>query len=758
MRSNKVELLAPAGSMDAFMGAIHAGADAVYLGGKQFGARAYAANFSDEELLFCIKYAHLHGRRVYLTINTLTRNSELYSLYDYLLPLYENGLDGVIIQDMGVYHYVSKHFPDIERHISTQMTVTGPEDAMFMKKIGANRIVPARELSLKEIQSIKEYTGLELECFIHGAMCYCYSGQCLFSSILGERSGNRGRCAQPCRLPYQVSLDGRPQKGQYPLSLKDMCTIEYIPQLIEAGIDSFKIEGRMKSAEYAAGVTAIYRKYIDTYYQNRHKQDYKYQVSEKDIQKLTSLYLRSERQDGYYFKHNGKDMITLENPSYAATDEKLASSLREKYILPRPAFDVEMSAYFYIGSPAVLTLTHGDSSVTVEGPMVTAAEKQPITTQDVENRLCKLGNTHFKASSCDVFVEEGAYYPVKALNELRRNAVTALEKQIAESYGLLYTRKQADSNALSITTQSVSSAHVKQHQTKSSTPSQTISCSSMEQLKAIMNLFDEGALTHFNRLMLEADLFIKHRELLQQLLHIDQLQSPFDIYISLPYIIRDCDRVYMQNIITQLDTNPYIKGVCIRSISGLEQLKKAGYKGAYLTDAGFYLWNSESIAFWKEQITEGTFPYELNSAQQKELLTEELPFSKMIYSRIPMMITANCVAKTTSGCRKQKHLEQDIAFLKDRYHKTFPVQLCCEHCYNIIYNSVPLSLHQDLHKWYGKVDLRIHLTTENFEETLSLLKCYEKVLDRAATQKEWKQLNLTFPAEYTTGHEKRGAL
>ncbi len=758
MRANKVELLAPAGSMDAFIGAIHAGADAVYLGGKQFGARAYAANFSDEDLLFCIKYAHLHGRRVYLTINTLTRNSELCTLYDYLLPLYENGLDGVIIQDMGVYHYVSRHFPDMERHISTQMTVTGREDAMFMKKIGANRIVPARELSLQEIRSIKEYTGLEMECFIHGAMCYCYSGQCLFSSILGERSGNRGRCAQPCRLPYQVSLDGNPQKEQYPLSLKDMCTIEYIPRLIEAGIDSFKIEGRMKSAEYAAGVTAIYRKYIDSYYQNHHKQNYKYQVSEKDIKKLTSLYLRSERQDGYYFKHNGKEMITLENPSYAASDENLVASLREKYILPRPTFDVEMSAYFYIGSPAVLTLTHGDNSVTIEGPIVTAAEKQPITAKDAEIRLCKLGNTHFKASTCDVFVEEGAYYPVKELNELRRNAVTALEKQITEDYGLIYARKHTVQKEPLVSVQEDKSDHSKQIPSKNLAASQTISCSSIEQLKAITKLIDAGALTCFNRLILEADLLFKHREHLEQLIHAADLSNRFDIYISLPYIIRDRDTIYMQSIITQLDTSPYIKGVCIRSISGLEQLKKTGYKRAYLTDAGFYLWNSESIAFWKDQITEGTLPYELNGAQQKELLAEGLPFSKIIYGRIPMMITANCVAKTTKECRKPKHREQDIAFLKDRYHKTFPVQLCCEHCYNIIYNSLPLSLHQDLHKWYGKVDLRIHLTTESFEETLSVLECYEEALSGAAMQKEWKHLNLTFPAEYTTGHEKRGAI
>ena len=200
----KVELLAPAGSIDAFYGAIHAGADAVYLGGSRFGARAYADNFTEEELIRCIRYAHLFGRKVYLTVNTLVKESEFSELYGYLLPYYEAGLDGVIIQDLGVLSYIREHFPKLELHVSTQMTITGRYGAALLQQKGACRMVPARELSLKELVEIKQATGLEIEVFIHGAMCYCYSGQCLFSSILGGRSGNRGRCAQPCRLPYTV--------------------------------------------------------------------------------------------------------------------------------------------------------------------------------------------------------------------------------------------------------------------------------------------------------------------------------------------------------------------------------------------------------------------------------------------------------------------------------------------------------------------------------------------------------------------------
>ena len=271
MSELKVELLAPAGNKEAFLGAIHAGADAVYLAGNKYGARAYADNFSEEELLFCIRYAHIWGKKVYMTVNTLLKEWELSDLYDYLLPYYEAGLDACIVQDLGVFQYIKEHFPSLEIHVSTQMTITGAYGAAFLKELGATRLVPARELSLEEIRHIKKQTGLEVETFIHGAMCYCYSGQCLFSSILGGRSVNRGRCAQPCRLPYTVTAGTVRREECYPLSLKDMCTIEHIPELIEAGIDSFKIEGRMKKPEYTAGVTDVYRRCMDRYYEMRER-------------------------------------------------------------------------------------------------------------------------------------------------------------------------------------------------------------------------------------------------------------------------------------------------------------------------------------------------------------------------------------------------------------------------------------------------------------------------------------------------------
>ncbi len=261
-----MELLAPAGSLDSLKAAVNAGADAVYIGGSRFGARAFADNPEEDQLLEGIDYCHLHGCRIYMTVNTLLKDKELMDqLYDFLLPYYLHGLDGVIVQDLGVVSYIRSCFPELPVHGSTQMTITGPEGASLVKQLGITRVVPARELSLEEVRKIIDETGLEVETFIHGAMCYSYSGQCLLSSMIGGRSGNRGRCAQPCRLPYELYEEDRKinKSGSYVLSLKDMCTIDLLPEFEEAGIASLKIEGRMKRPEYTAGVVSVYRKYLD---------------------------------------------------------------------------------------------------------------------------------------------------------------------------------------------------------------------------------------------------------------------------------------------------------------------------------------------------------------------------------------------------------------------------------------------------------------------------------------------------------------
>ena len=234
------ELLAPAGTPEAFQAAISAGADAVYLGGSLFGARAYAGNFTRDQLLSALDYAHLRDKKVYLTVNTLLKDAELGLLYDYLLPFYEAGLDAVIVQDYGVLAFIKESFPDLPLHASTQMAVTGAGFAKLLKERGVTRVIPARELSLTRIRQIREKSGLDVEVFVHGALCYCISGMCLMSSLLGGRSGNRGRCAQPCRLPYSVfDKAGSPLSGEgnaYALNTKDMCAADLLPKLLEAGV------------------------------------------------------------------------------------------------------------------------------------------------------------------------------------------------------------------------------------------------------------------------------------------------------------------------------------------------------------------------------------------------------------------------------------------------------------------------------------------------------------------------------------------
>lgn len=466
----RVELLAPAGNMESFYGAINAGADAVYLAGKQYGARAYADNFSTEELLSCLRYAHLFHKKIYLTVNTLMKEEELDQLPEFLTPLVDGGLDGVIVQDFGALHRIHKHFPELPLHASTQMNITGSYGAKALKEFHVVRIVPARELSLDEIRDLVRESGMEVECFIHGAMCYCYSGQCLFSSVLGGRSGNRGRCAQPCRLPYQVNLPDmesvQRKKGEigkdkkalsreydaelYPLSLKDMCTLEILPELIEAGISSFKIEGRMKKPEYTAGVTAIYRKYIDLYYDGM--QEKNEVISSKndshgvypeteDLERLRRLYIRTGIGQGYYHKHNGKDMITIDSPSYSGSDDALLKSIQERYLSGKKKLPVRLRGIFHENEEAMVQIAldvdgKAPKWLTIKGNMVERASQSPITGENVIKQLSKLGDSSFQLTArsgmepIELIMDENFFYPLKLLNDLRREAVHALEEEI----------------------------------------------------------------------------------------------------------------------------------------------------------------------------------------------------------------------------------------------------------------------------------------------------------------------------------------
>ncbi len=322
--NKQIEILAPAGSYESMRAAMNAGCDAVYIGGGSFGARAYANNLDEETLLRAIDEAHIRDKKLYLTVNTLIKEEELADrLYRFLESFYREGLDAVIVQDPGVMHFIHRNFPLLPIHASTQTTVTMSQGAGLFKDSGVTRLVTARELSLKEIRDIRDNTDLELETFVHGALCYCYSGQCLMSSMIGGRSGNRGRCAQPCRMPYQFYSEGRKVSAgneKYLLSPKDINTTALIPELVEAGINSFKIEGRMKRPEYSAGVAYMYRKCTDRYLEYGRERYQEYLRSpeyETDRIALMDLYNRGGFSEGYGRTYHGKPMMSLLRPNHS---------------------------------------------------------------------------------------------------------------------------------------------------------------------------------------------------------------------------------------------------------------------------------------------------------------------------------------------------------------------------------------------------------------------------------------------------------
>lgn len=751
MRQKRVELLAPAGNYEGFLGALRAGADAVYLGGEKYGARAYADNFTGEEICRAVSYAHLFGRKVYLTVNTLLKDEELAGLPDYLAPFYEAGLDGVIVQDMGAFLLIREVFPALKLHVSTQMTVTGTCAAGRLKALGAVRIVPARELSLAEIETMKRNTGLELETFVHGAMCYCYSGQCLFSSLLGGRSGNRGRCAQPCRLPYKMA-ESRFSTGEcYPLSLKDLCSISFLPKLIDAGIDSFKIEGRMKKPEYAAGVTAVYRKYIDLYYE---KGAAGYAVEQADMDNLSGLYVRTGTQDGYYFKRNGAEMVTLASPAYNGGSEEQLARIRHQYLEEPLKKSIKMKAVFQIGEKAALTLTAAGqeaSAVTVTGRIVEKANKQPITAENIKISLSKLGNTFFTAQEKDICVElsADAFYPLKEINELRRQGADALLRALCGGQAQVQAEeKQALRRAKEAAAKPSQEESFKTSSEVSAKPLLRILVSAKEQLKTVLDTELSPDI-----LYLESDMPLTPDDMEGIKRKLAKKGQDALVFLALPHIVREGDMPVLAGMLPLLAA---ADGALVRNMETLCWLKKAGYQGRIRTDAGVYCFNKKSLRFFLEEAEGCCLPYELNRKEGRVLTAgmETGRLEKAVYGRIPLMITANCIAKTNGRCVKSMEgagaaaQQPQILRLKDRYQKEFPVIMHCRHCYNVIYNTVPLSLHGMVAEGHVPMPLRLDFTVETGRETEEILRFFAKALEGTLAQPPYEA--------YTLGHEKRG--
>lgn len=709
MKGKRAELLSPAGNIQAFYGAINAGADAIYVGAERFSARAYAENFTTQQLIECIELAHLKKVKVYLTVNTLLKETEIDELYDFISPLYFAGLDGVIIQDLGVARVLAHYFPDLERHASTQMTLTNHYSLEFLEQLGFTRVVLSRELTLKEIQYLKEKSNLELECFIHGAMCYCYSGQCLYSSVLGGRSGNRGRCAQPCRLPLKVIDDAKTETDYfYPLSMKDQETAGILDKLIKSSIDSFKIEGRMKRAEYSAGVTATYRRMLDRYYETG-----KLMPKQSELQLLAKLYRRSDKQEGYYLTQNGECMITKEKPSYNPVEEELLSQIQRDFLHEPTKLSVTGFIYLMVGEAACLTIQYEDISVSVVGEIVEEAKNRALTKQEVEKQINKLGDTSFCMKELEVVMVGEVFYAVRCLNELRRAAIEELKAEILRKNGFPIREKGSKNTKTSETEHSECLLERKQNSFGYS-----IVVCTKEQLSAV-----NDSLFKAEYIYLDYSLFLK--------LNVDEFPFEMDrkgIYVSLPPVYRMVHANIFEEIYEKYKKlSKWIAGFEVHNLEELQWLKsKTDFAGELVSSEHLYCYNSQAAAFLKAYVNRIVLPWEQTKKEALHMLENkpDIVFEKIAYGRTRLMVTANCLAKTTKGCKKDGL--QHRYFLYDRMKTRFPVRLDCAICCNSIYNSVPFCSFDAIELYHKHGIIRFVFTVESREETLQVLKYFEE--------------------------------
>ncbi|MCR5468187.1 MAG: U32 family peptidase [Lachnospiraceae bacterium] len=729
MNRKDFELLSPAGSFETLLAVLNAGADAVYIGGEKFSARAYATNLNKENVLKAIDIGHMNDKKIVLAVNTLMKNREIEEeLYDYILPYYENGLDAVIVQDLGVASFLKKHFPSLPLHASTQMTLCNVDGVKLMEEIGMSRSVLARELSLKEIADIhKACPDMELETFVHGALCYSYSGQCLMSSILGGRSGNRGRCAGPCRLNYDVLEDGKKINSKdenYPLSLKDLCTIDYIPQLCEVGVYSFKLEGRMKSTEYAAGVVSIYREYLDRYI-NYGKEGFS--VSAEDSKALFDLGNRCGFTSGYLEKKNDRDMVTLQRPNHIGAE---ASNYDINKNLSTLKLPVKAHVFARKGEPLCVTVFNDEFSQSKYGNSCEAANNRPTSEEVVIEKVSKAGDDLLDIIETTTEMDNDLFLSMSELKNLRREAVESFKNELLSSFKRNDAIDEADSDEAFNNSDCVDFAN--DSSTKSFELSGTVNVSveTLEQLKTIAD-YDVNVV-YIDPAIMNDDL--------------DSAKSCFDklrgdgkkVFACLPYVIRNHNSKALDSFFASYDFDGYL----VRSYDGLHYVKRNNpVNKSVVCDHSLYTFSDISVKAMKNiGVDVLTVPFELNKGEISH--RDNSNAEMVVYGRIPLMITAGCINKTFKGCDKKQH---NIG-LKDRYGIIFPVKNNCAFCYNTLYNSKAVNLFNEIRniKNMGVSSFRISLTTEDSDET-------GKIMDAWFNNKALKS-----EEGFTYGHYKRG--
>ena len=787
----KVEILAPAGSYEGMTAAINAGCDAVYIGGSRFGARAFADNLTQEDLKRAIDFVHLKEKKLYLTVNTLLKEEELKGeLYQYLLPFYEQGLDAVIVQDIGVMSFLHREFPELPIHASTQLSLTGSRGANGLKQLGVTRFVPARELSLEELKKIRKETDLEIETFVHGALCYCYSGQCLLSSVIGGRSGNRGRCAQPCRMQYRLE-DG---KSGYFMSPKDICTLELLPELIDAGIDSFKIEGRMKRPEYGAFTAYLYGKYADLYeglgrkgyedYLKKHNREW-----EADRLALMDLYNRGGFSTGYYKQYHGKTMMSVKRPNHSGVlvasvvraGKRTATIKLEKEVFPQDILefrnDKESSVYEFTmkqgadqGSELTVNILPG--SKLYPGMKVYRTKNQSLL-EVIGERFLEKDVPVSIQGTFEATVGEPVklvFYCYRENGEVVTACVTGEEAQMAQSQPMTEEKikkaimQMKDSGFvledLSVELKGdifIPVGKLKELR-REALEALKIELTRAYRRKALEKLEEddlktETVLESQQILQIDAAVLTKEqakealealvdriylsKELYQECCEAGMDFSKVEVIFTLPYVIRDKNRFRLEK---------QGQGFLVRNLEEFFWLVKEVPEAKLILDSNMYTLNKEAeTAYHGLGAQETTASLEQTFKELKEAGCEDKTL--LVYGHIPLMITAQCMIDTVYGCSKKEGFQE----IYDRKAKKLLLRNCCPDCYNIIYDGTPISLLEEKEAVFelSPKRLRLDFTIETKDETKELLKHFLEVF-------RFKKEGMTLEKETTKGHFRKG--
>ncbi len=661
------ELLSPAGSFDALRAAIDGGADAVYMGGASFNARINAENFTKESMGEAVRLAHAYGVKIYQTVNTMIYDREQSEFLRAAEESLRSGVDAFIVSDMGAATLLHAYLPEAELHASTQMSIHNLSGAELLKKYGFTRVVPARELPREDIEYLVNNTSLETEVFIHGALCVSHSGQCLFSSLVGGRSGNRGLCAQPCRLPY--ACDGQRAGNKYPLSLKDLSLAGHVEDIINIGISSLKIEGRMKSPEYVRGVTGIYRLLLDE------RRD----ADRDDMRVLAELFSRGGFTDSYYKKTIGHGMLGVRSES-----DKQASRSVERFNKITRKIPIDMSVEIHLGENARLSLSSADKLVTVTGAVPEAAINAPISRENVEKCLSKLGDTPFAVGRLDICLDEGVMMPISALNALRREGAEALTEVLTE-------RKAVKTGKM--------------------TPKK---CSGAPKRRNIGRFYLPEAITE------------KAREFFDIILLPLGKYCDQDIRADgfwLPEVIFDSEWEEVKKMLeTAAEKSP--EYVIISNLGQLDAVKDIMPCARLIADFRFNIGNEASACFFEGLGFESfVASAELTLPQLRDMKGAK---AAIVYGRIPLMLLEKCVIKELYGERRGCEVcSYGEAKMTDRRGFVFPVMRTWKHR-NIIFNSLPTYMadRQDALGGAGIIDRHFIFTTETQREVDRMINDY----------------------------------